>query len=83
MEVKLLNQVENIVGKGKIATSATNGLECICMKEMVNPTWFSLQDSTGPKQLHQHTVDTCQNISVLENQLKTMKVQLSKVCRGN
>ncbi|KAL4227063.1 Ankyrin repeat [Mactra antiquata] len=43
-----------------------------------------LQGGIGPKQLHQHTVDTLHNISTLESQISSLKEHLEKVLKtGN
>ncbi|XP_052782887.1 uncharacterized protein LOC128220361 [Mya arenaria] len=43
-----------------------------------------LQDGTGPKQLHKHTVDTIHNLTSLQTQLGTLKLQLEQMLeKGN
>ena len=40
---------------------------------------FLSQDGTGPKQLHQHTVDAIRNVSMLKTQLVNVQHQLQGV----
>lgn len=43
-----------------------------------------MQDGTGPKQLHRHTVDTLHNVAALEKQLKALGTLLEKTLQtGN